>query len=572
MTSVTSWTRIEPRARTPSLAGAEARLADPLWLIGRQWQLGELQGEDAGSPAAARIVGSVGTLSRFAPGEARPESGRPYAPSEQPLETIVEHEAVAPAGRANVRLAVELGLAFWRELDAVGLDHRREDYLLHWPLRAPEGVAREGIDSESLSAADLWAKRVPDGLALRHALLAVRARGGRLTALPRIDQAWQRVRTERAVSAFLAFCEEVDPLPEESKSWMGERLEYRFAVSGRVGGDEVALRAPRYLGDRLDWTAFDLDPDLRLAPPRAVDPEDMPLDVAALPAPASYPGMPAARFWAFEDGDVNFGAVPSGREDLARMLLTEYALVYGNDFFIVPLDLPIGGLCRIKELEVTDTFGDRVTVPPVEVVDGEGGQFSLFRQSGGDRTSSPLLVAPGVGSRLEGPALEEVALLRDDMANVAWAVERIAVGRGGRPIRRHEVEREARQRLRDEALGDGTLEQPDAKRPLRYRIAAAPPRHWIPLVPVKVGTDQIALEARALPDDRDPTRVLEPLGDIVRLGLIVREEEVPTNGLTVTRTAQLARWLGGRTTLWVGRSRRFGQQEGSSGLSYDVLE
>ena len=572
MTSVTSWTRLEPRSRNPSLAGAEARLGDPLWLLGRQWQVGELQGEDAGSPAAARITGRVGTLSRFATGDPQADSGRPYTPASEPLEALVEHEPVAPPGRGNVRLAAELGLAFWHELDAVGLSHRREDYLLHWRLRAPVGAERETMDPESLRTADLYAGRVIDGVALRHELLAARARGGRLTAEPQIDQQWQRARAERAADQFLAACDELDPLPDHSTSWVGERLEYRFAVSGRVDGAEVALRAPRHLGDRLDWTAFDIDPSLELAPAGAVDPDDAPLDVAAVPAPAAYAGMPVARFWAYEDGDVNFGALPAGREDLARMLLTEYALVYGNDAFVVPLDVPVGGLCRIDGIEVTDTFGDRLTIPSVEQVDGAAGKFSLFRMSGGDRTKAPLLVAPTTGGRLTGPVLEEVAYLRDDMANVAWAVERIALGPSGRPLQRQEAERDADQRVREQQLAEGSLDEPDANRPRRYRIATPPPRHWIPLVPVKTAADQIALEVRAVPDDRDPARVLAPLGDIIQLGAVIHEEEIPADGLTVTRTAQLARWLGGGTTLWVGRSRRAGQREGSSGLSYDVLE
>jgi hypothetical protein len=30
--------------------GFSAEVADPLWILGRQWQLGEQQGEDASSP------------------------------------------------------------------------------------------------------------------------------------------------------------------------------------------------------------------------------------------------------------------------------------------------------------------------------------------------------------------------------------------------------------------------------------------------------------------------------------------------------------------------------------------
>ena len=45
MTSVTTWLRCEPHSRSADLAvSLEMRLADPLWLLGRQWQFGEFQG------------------------------------------------------------------------------------------------------------------------------------------------------------------------------------------------------------------------------------------------------------------------------------------------------------------------------------------------------------------------------------------------------------------------------------------------------------------------------------------------------------------------------------------------
>lgn len=49
--STTTWTRLEPRPRgdalTPSL---EARIYDPAWMLGRQWQLAEFRGQDAAFP------------------------------------------------------------------------------------------------------------------------------------------------------------------------------------------------------------------------------------------------------------------------------------------------------------------------------------------------------------------------------------------------------------------------------------------------------------------------------------------------------------------------------------------
>ena len=50
--SLTWWNRLEPRPRSPEVADTlAAKIRDPLWMLTRQWQFGEFQGEDAGSPA-----------------------------------------------------------------------------------------------------------------------------------------------------------------------------------------------------------------------------------------------------------------------------------------------------------------------------------------------------------------------------------------------------------------------------------------------------------------------------------------------------------------------------------------
>jgi hypothetical protein len=48
------------------------------------------------------------------------------------------------------------------------------------------------------------------------------------------------------------------------------------------------------------------------------------------------PGMPAERWWEFEDTTVNLPAIGAGPPDLARLLVVEFANVYGNDHWVVP--------------------------------------------------------------------------------------------------------------------------------------------------------------------------------------------------------------------------------------------
>ena len=63
-------------------------------------------------------------------------------------------------------------------------------------------------------------------------------------------------------------------------------------------------------------------------------------------------------------------------------------------------------------------------------------------------------------------------------------------------------------------------------------------------------------------------RILTPI-PVDRLELF--EEEVPREGVRVTRSYQYTRWFDGSTHLWIGRRKEVGRGEGSSGLRFDVL-
>src|SRR5213592_914870 len=68
MPSVTSWLRLEPRNRDAEMnTSLQARTYDPLWMLTRQWQFGEFQGEDNGSPVIARWRGEAAPLSDIIP-------------------------------------------------------------------------------------------------------------------------------------------------------------------------------------------------------------------------------------------------------------------------------------------------------------------------------------------------------------------------------------------------------------------------------------------------------------------------------------------------------------------------
>src|SRR4051794_8895399 len=68
MASITYWNRLEPDPRSKSLARSlAAEIRDPAWLLTRQWQLGEFQGEDAATPMSVEIETETFDLTTFGP-------------------------------------------------------------------------------------------------------------------------------------------------------------------------------------------------------------------------------------------------------------------------------------------------------------------------------------------------------------------------------------------------------------------------------------------------------------------------------------------------------------------------
>ncbi|WP_409351371.1 hypothetical protein, partial [Streptomyces scabiei] len=104
------------------------------------------------------------------------------------------------------------------------------------------------------------------------------------------------------------------------------------------------------------------------------------------------------------------------REDLVRLLLAEFAVVHDSDFFVVPLTLPSGSVCRITSLELRTTYGETIRVGPTHSDAGTQG-WQMFRLTGdgsGTAGSGLLLLPPCAVDVLDGPLREEVVLTRDE--------------------------------------------------------------------------------------------------------------------------------------------------------------
>lgn len=552
------WARLEPRSRDPSLSpGLEARVHDPLWLLGRQWQFGELVADgDIGSVVAATVSAHAAPAAAYRP--AIDGDGRSHAfdPAAVPLEALVEAED--PRSEQTARMRARAGLHFERLLAAHGQSRYAPAYREVYPI-APGARTPDAASERFVSVV---AGRASDGSRLYADLdAALRPEGGASPALPAAPAvaAAHVPAVTAAAQAFLAWCDGLyAALPERRSAWVPERMEYAFTIT--AGG--TTLEAGEYSDGHLDWHAF----TARAAPGSTGDPM---APVTTLPSSVTYPGMPASRLWEFEDARVDFGAVQADPEDLGRMLLTEFALVYGGDWLLAPLEVPVGTLVRVHALELRDTFGNTTRVDPA----AQAGGWSMFALSDPvDGASDALLVAPALVSGLHGRPIEEVLLLRDETANLAWAVERAVHGDTG-----HASDRAA---MAYQRRPDAVPETPTSD-VLRYRLRTEVPEHWLPLLPQRLQPDdpsmtlKLAAMPRSLPDGT--TAVIPPLGRLLRapaagVDVVIQEEEVPREGARVIRAFQLARGSDGSTHLWLGRRKQVGRGEGSSGLRFDAID
>jgi hypothetical protein len=340
---------------------------------------------------------------------------------------------------------------------------------------------------------------------------------------------------------------------------------------------EIVLAGQEYADGALDWQSV-AGGTAPLGTPAAT-----PSTVSvppSLPTPVDFAGKPADRFWEFEDANVSFGIVDAGPTDLGRLAIIEFLLVYGNDWFIAPFRMPVGSIFHVTAFTVRDTFGVETLIGPS--TNTVGTPWSVFNISGGRAPNGALFLAPTLVDTIESAPIEEVALFRDEMANMVWGVERRVQGTSGDP---YDCTTEQYQRAAQQQVTG-----PPVDAQLVYRLATSVPDNWIPFVPVPAeGSDPganpvIQLQRRVLvrTEDNGTRRSIHPRGTLLRSDpnqspdtespLRIDEEEVPREGVLLTRTFQFGRWLDGRSLLWVGKRKRTGRGEGSSGLRFDVTE
>jgi hypothetical protein len=371
--------------------------------------------------------------------------------------------------------------------------------------------------------------------------------------------------------------------PDESlQAWNPRHLEYGLQLSAPRGEVPAALDATGYRGGRLDWFNFDAveaDSAHSSGPPSTLEVSSF------MPTAIQFDGMPNTRHWTFEEGVINFGEINPDTTDIAKLLLIEFGLVYANDWFMLPIDLPVGSLTEVRGLAVTNVFGERLWIEPAVDIEGPTGSWQMFRLTNKGAADPRLFLPATTTTGLESAAVERVVCIRDEISNMVWGIETIVQLSDGSSRTGRQVALELHGKYQSAVVvpPPPPIEN-DAK--VQYTLMTSVAEHWIPFVPVHIDNDnhEIQLQRAAMPRLLEgqigviPDKI-EPRTRLMRVGLdnvsaksyYVAELEIERAGTTIDTKWQRCRWRNGNVVLWQGHHRRTGRGEGSSGLAFDTL-
>jgi hypothetical protein len=687
-----AWNKLEPNSRNDNLSQTlRATIHDPAWMLARQWQLAEFQGEDTGSPVKIELTAREGAISRVILGDGHSFDYTKDIPLEVLIEKMSlelmlpnqEEQQPPPQLREpptlDVQTRVKLGLQFQYEMDVLIKDIVRPQselrkfkrYLAKQPEFIFQQLTDEQLKFEMNRASDyLYAiiGRVIDitktidinsndisvlkdrvssyGPFAGDAIKISRVNNQLEIAFNNLKNWWRRNCSDNNTAniqqePFLEMpCDVINNNGSTSKetAWDPKHLEYNFKVeiSSRDNNNKLVLNAPEYKEDHLDWYSFVIDrlessqsfvlpEEKKLANNEGGGSSDDPSDAnnenstttIIIPTPLPFPSMPERRWWNFEDSYIDFGSISPPVSNIVSLLLLEFAFVYSADWFVIPYTKEVGKISQIHSLTIIDSFGDTTSIEPAGYTQKEietmtnldrswdsWSMFSLSKkyENKDQQNNTPYFFIPPVTADVTyGPAIEEVKFLRDETANMVWAIEKTYRTLLGEPISGSEHYLSRRKRIEANSQSSESNNSSSNNNSIKYTLMTSVPWNWIPFIPVNAnesllssspssssaavtGPDsswpQMELQRAAIvdPEILDPTtgkpRIIKPNSRIlseVASPYYIDESEVPREGVLISERYQQVVGSNGRIFLWISRKKSIGSGEGSSGLKFDSI-
>ena len=577
---------VEPRVRKDDLTEAlSMKVYDPLWMLSRQWLMGEFRGNNAGTAISLRC-------------EVIQEDC-----SDDPIEPVTEQ--VNP----NIDLMVRVESAMHyldllaakegKLVNSATLAKLRENFGIVWNDSEKHILecdatkqAEDNLNTQRISFVKAFQNKAFDGYKL---YLELKKRQYEIDPTARAYVNW--------------FNKQYLPAGNDGSSnshWQEQSLNYTidmYAGSHHFIGD-------RYQGGRLSWyTVDDADSTNNISSSKKET-------ISSLPTLAHYPGAPNKRLWQFEDHCVFMGN-SHDQQTKSNEIFLKFATLYSNDWMLIPLKTALGKNITISSIQVRDTFGN------VHYIDCRAGErdkegdwqmFTNTKYRTNGKVENRFLFVPQLAATLEGKPIEEVELLRDEMANMVWGVEKTVSDGCGFTLDEQlkavqlkafidDLYEQNKKKLEPGMVSFSENNNPErkntAKCDYRYTLQTHVPFNWIPFVPQHLKNDkdkplfgkqfdfwgrEMILRRGKMPchiltEEGYKLQPVLPTTSILRKGLggkeyeplFINEEEVQQTGIRLIKNYQRARWLNGKTYLWLGMYKRLAKFSENSGLEFDTL-
>ncbi|MGN6569750.1 MAG: hypothetical protein ACTHJ0_17445, partial [Flavipsychrobacter sp.] len=496
---IVSYVRLEPIARindvTPTIS---ADVHDALWFLTQQWRVGEFRGIDGGTLVKAKIETQSSYINRFQSSNA---ANAEAIETNVPLEAKIERLPIV----FDLGMQLEIGYQWYKALKSNAQDTLYHYYQSVFVIQEtftssyPEYLSNQS----SMQARLLTSGRIIDGGAFVTYLNTPSNSASTVTGVS-TDSAYNATSLANAQTQFQTWFSKTyyQPGSTTQNSWSEQKLEYTFRASVPLaatnGANQTVLIGDKYTGNNLDWYSVDVDPNaadkLTEYPANSVsnatidghDVIDTPVVMSYIPHTIEWKGMPTGRWWQFEDANIDLAKMLTQKQDITKLILMEFGLIYSNDWLLIPHVVDNGTITQVNGLVVTDVFDQQILIKRAGSNPADNWQkWDMYENNikRSDVGLGKLLMMPNVLNRMESEPIEKVLFLRDDMAEMIWGVEDVVPNDLFGGISGKDVYTNLLSYLNANNTTPALPGVPTSAT-LRYKLNNSIPENWIPFISV----------------------------------------------------------------------------------------
>lgn len=568
-----------------------ANVHDALWMLSRQYDVGEFKGENAGSAIKSVVTTTTKSINKF-----KNQNGVCSFDNLELLEPKAEKLAI----KIDIMARLQMGKYWNKLLKQAGFYSANKDMIMNEFSFSETSLNEFETELVSCNANIQQINTIINGNLLDGwNLYLILKSNGTIDSYNAISIVGQIGDFNLLENLYLNWVEKTY-LPtgvlNENKAWKPENLEYDFECSVQENNnpsstDQTVLIADEYQAGNLDWYSFNLPKTPINHGDNSTTDNHSTTTKEFLPSKIEFKGAMSSRWWEFDDAIINLNDIKSENYNITKILTSSHLINFSHDWQIIPLEVPIGTLVEIDSITVLDVFGDEISISQIPA-STNWNMFTLNEKGDlfGSDIEGRLFLPPVVAKRIESKAVEEVLFMRDEMANMVWGIEKVIpdVFFGGA-----DGGETATMVMKYYEENDSTLE-PDINGQIKsdasqaFKLSDVMPENWIPLVPVKRDASnnreiefqratfyRIINGKNTLETIRPKTNLLLADGDKLPetpTPYFIKEEEILRNGIIVRTTYQRARDYNGSVKTWLGREKRNNKSQKSSDFKFDVTK